>query len=145
MRHMKPKTFRGSSFPAILLPVLFASSLAASAAAQQKHPFGLDDYSALHNAGAVAVSPVGKTILYEVSYDGDKGPTKHEWHLINYSGENDRKLEVPDSFRASDFTKDGEALWGAYEIDKKNQIGIIPIGGTKPTQIIALPNGIRRS
>lgn len=145
MRVMKPKPSRGISFRSILLPVLFASSLAVSSAAQQKHPFGLDDYSALHNARAVAVSPDGKTILYEVSYDGDKGPTKHEWHLINYSGENDRKLEVPDSFQASDFTKDGEALWGSYEIDKKSQIGIIPIGGTKPTQIIALPNGIRRS
>jgi dipeptidyl aminopeptidase/acylaminoacyl peptidase len=145
MRAMKRNAFRGISLTWTLLPVLIASLLAIGAAAQQKHPFGLDDYSALHYARAVAVSPDGKTILYEVSYDGDKGPTKHEWHLISFLGENDRKLELPDSFQPSDFTKAADALWGSYEVDKKSQIGVVPIGGAKPTQIIALPNGIRRS
>jgi dipeptidyl aminopeptidase/acylaminoacyl peptidase len=125
--------------------VLAAGVLNPRTTAQEMHPFGLNDYSALHSAGAVAISPDGKTVLYDVSYDGDKGPVKHEWHLIGFSGENDRKLELPDSFHPSDFTKDGGAIWGSYEVDKKNQIGIIPIGGSKPVQIIALPNGVRRS
>jgi hypothetical protein len=51
------------------------------------HPFGLDDYSALRRARAVSVSPDGKTILYVVSHDGDKGPPKDEWRLIEASGE----------------------------------------------------------
>jgi len=33
-----------------------------------KHPFGIDDYSALHQARAVSVSPNGKTILFVVSH-----------------------------------------------------------------------------
>jgi dipeptidyl aminopeptidase/acylaminoacyl peptidase len=122
-----------------------ALSVFARAATPEKHPFGLEDYSALHHAGAVAVSPDGKTVLYEVAYDGTKGPTKHEWHLTDIAGQNDRKLELPDTFEPSEFTKDGTAIWGSYSVDKKAQIGIIPVSGTGPTQIIALPNGVRRS
>jgi dipeptidyl aminopeptidase/acylaminoacyl peptidase len=133
----------------LIWPLSFVFALclvvAFSAPAQDKHPFGIDDYSALHSAGAVAISPDGKTILYNISYDGTKGPTKQEWHLIDFSGQNDRKLELPESFQPSNFTKDGAAIWGRYQVDKKSQIGVIPIGGSKPTQIIALPNGIRRS
>ena len=113
-----------------------------SLAAQEKHPFGLDDYSALRRAQARAVSPDGKLVLYNVSYDGDKGPTKNEWRLIDVSGENSRKLELPESFHPSGFTKDGQSLFGTYEVDKKNQLGIVPLSGGNPTQIIALPNGI---
>jgi dipeptidyl aminopeptidase/acylaminoacyl peptidase len=118
---------------------------ASKTAAQDKHAFNIDDYSALHRARAVAVSPDGKTVLYDLSYDGTKGPAKNEWHLIDFSGANDRKLDLPESFAPSDFTKDGTAIWGSYEVDKKSQIGIVPIGGTKPTQIMALPQGVRRA
>jgi dipeptidyl aminopeptidase/acylaminoacyl peptidase len=139
----RPRRFLLTTFTLTILVALASS--AGTSQAQDKHPFGIDDYSALHNAGAVAVSPDGKTVLYDLAYDGTKGPTKHEWHLIDITGANDRKLDLPESFRASDFTKDGAAIWGSYEVDKKGQIGIIPIGGTKPTQIIALPQGVRRS
>jgi dipeptidyl aminopeptidase/acylaminoacyl peptidase len=110
-----------------------------------KHPFGLDDYSALRRAHVGAVSPDGKTVLFEVQYDGDKGPTKHEWRLIDVSGENNRKPELPEAFRPAGFTKDGEALYGSFDVDTKNQLGIVPLQAGKPTQIIALTNGIERT
>ena len=124
----------------ITLPFVF---FALSASAQDKHPFTWDDYSVLHRAAPISVSPDGRTILYVVSYDGDKGPTKREWRFIDATGENSRKLDLPDSFEPSGFTKDGNALYGTYEVDKKPQLGMVPIIGGKPTQIIALPNGIR--
>src|SRR2546430_2629808 len=75
--------------------------------AADKHPFGIDDYSALHSARAVAVSPDGKTILYNVSTDGTKGATKHEWRLIDVNGENSHKLELPEKFEPRGFTPVG--------------------------------------
>lgn len=110
--------------------------------AAEKHPFGIDDYSALHSAFAVAVSPDGKRILYDVSTDGTKGPTKHEWRLINVSGENSEKVDLPEKFEPAGFTKDG-ALYGRYGVDKLGQLGIVPLGSGQPTRIIALANGIQ--
>jgi dipeptidyl aminopeptidase/acylaminoacyl peptidase len=143
MRVMKRNhSNRALRFPAVFLLVCAASAVPRSLAAQEKHPFGLDDYSALRRSRALAVSPNGKLILYNVSYDGEKGPTKNEWRLIDVSGENSRKLELPESFHPTGFTKDGQSLFGTYEVDKKGQLGIVPLGGGNPTQIIALPNGI---
>jgi len=141
---------RQTSCRLFFLFLVLASSTATSqaaraAAAPDQHPFGLDDYAALRRAHALSVSPDGKSVLYEVSYDADKGPTKHEWHLIDTSGGNGRKLELPESFEPVGFTKDGGALYGSYEVDKKSQLGIVPLAGGRPTQIIALPNGIRES
>jgi len=123
------------------LPIVLFFIAACLASAADKHPYSLDDYSALHWAHAVAVSPDGKTILYAVSFDGDKGPTKHEWHLIDVSGANDRKLDLPEPFHPQGFTKDG-SLYGPYQVDKKGQFAIVPLTGGQATQIIALPRGI---
>ena len=122
--------------------LLFFGYAISFAAADDKHPFGLDDYSELRSAGVIGVSPDGKTILFGVRYDGQKGPTKREWHLIDVSGENNRKLDLPEMFRPAGFTRDGEALYGSLEVDKKGQLGIVPLQSGKPTQIISLPNGL---
>src|SRR6266480_6241454 len=95
---------------------------------------------ALHSARAVAVSPDGKTILYNVSTDGTKGATKHEWRLIDVNGENSHKLELPEKFEPRGFTRDG-ALYGIYEVEKLGQLAIVPLAAAKPTIILALPNG----
>ena len=145
MRPMIRDTSFRPLLPLLVLTLLTASGLPIrTGAAEDKHPFGLDDYSALRRANALAVSPDGKTVLYEISFDGNKGPAKHEWHLIDASGENGRKLDLPESFQPAGFTKDGGSLYGSYEVDKKGQLGVVPLAGGKPTQIIALPNGIRR-
>jgi hypothetical protein len=111
--------------------------------AQDKHPFTSEDSSVLHRATTLSVSPDGKAILYVVSYEGDKGPRKREWRLVDTSGGNARKLDLPESFEPAGFTREGTALYGIYEVDKKGQLGIVPITGGKPTHIIAPPNGIR--
>jgi dipeptidyl aminopeptidase/acylaminoacyl peptidase len=121
--------------------LLFAASGQIFAA--DKHPFGIDDYSALHSARAVAVSPDGKTILYQVSFDGTSGPAdKHAWHLIDASGENSRKLDLPEKFEPSGFTKDGSALYGTYPVGKLAQLATVPLTQGKATQILSLPSGI---
>lgn len=107
-----------------------------------KHIFNLDDYSALRRAHAIAVSPDGKNILYQVIFDGSKGPEKYEWHLIAMSGDNDKKLEQPENFEPGGFTKDGAALYGTYEVEKMGQLAIVPLLPGKPTKIFALPSGI---
>jgi dipeptidyl aminopeptidase/acylaminoacyl peptidase len=111
--------------------------------AADKHVFGLDDYSGLRRAHALAVSPDGTTILYQVSFDGMKGPEKHEWHLIAMSGENESKLDLPENFEPAGFTKDGASLYGEYGVEKKEQLAIVPLAQGKITQILSLPNGIR--
>jgi len=123
----------------------FAGSYSARPAPQDKHAFGPDDYAALRHAGAIAVSADGKTVLFGVQYDGDKGPVKHEWHLIDTSGENNRKLDLPESFHPQGFTKDGQALYGSFQVDKKDQLALVPLEAGKPTQIIALTNGMHRA
>jgi dipeptidyl aminopeptidase/acylaminoacyl peptidase len=119
--------------------LLLAAALPLVAA--EKHPFGLDDYTALRAARAVAVSPDGKSVLYLVQFDGEKGPARREWHLVGTSGENDRKLDLPESFRPSGFTRDGAALYGVYTVEKRPQLGIVPFDKATPTRIITLPGG----
>jgi dipeptidyl aminopeptidase/acylaminoacyl peptidase len=129
-------------FFACVLLAIFSTALAAGT---EKHPFGINDYSAIHQARALAISPDGKTILLVVLYDGDKGPTKREWYLIDASGENQRKLDLPESFEAQGFMKDGAALYGSFQVARKPQLAIVPLASAKPTQIISLPNGLRRA
>jgi dipeptidyl aminopeptidase/acylaminoacyl peptidase len=126
-----------------LATILSMAAGVSAALPADKHPFGLGDYSALRHARAVSVSSDGKTILYVVSHDGDKGPPKNEWRLIEVSGENSRKLELPENFNPAGFDKDGTALFGVYEVEKKGQLAIVPLASGKPTQILAMPNGIR--
>jgi dipeptidyl aminopeptidase/acylaminoacyl peptidase len=118
------------------------TSLAPLSKAAEKHPFNLDDYSALHDASPIAISPDSQSILYGVFTDGDKGPTKHEYRLVDVSGSNSRKLDLPEKFHPVGFTKDG-SLFGTLEIEKLGQLAIVPLAAAKPTLVIALPNGIR--
>src|SRR5580704_1598993 len=125
--------------------VLAAIALAAAShtSAADKHAFNIDDYSALHGARAVAVSPDGKTILVRVSFVGTTGPADHhEFRVMDASGENEHKLELPEKFEPFGFTKDGGALFGIYPVGNLAQLAIVPLSETRPTQIIALPSGI---
>jgi dipeptidyl aminopeptidase/acylaminoacyl peptidase len=122
----------------------FTLAAASHTSAADKHVFNIDDYSALHGARAVAVSPDGKTILYRVSYVGTTGPAdKHEFRVMDASGKNARKLELPEKFEPFGFTKDGSGLFGIYAVGNLAQLAIVPLSETRPTQIIALPTGIR--
>ncbi|MGC1492389.1 MAG: hypothetical protein WA798_13540 [Candidatus Acidiferrum sp.] len=139
--HLRPSGRLRSLRTVFLLGLLAAfASTSTLAAPPQKHPFTIDDYSALHSARARAISPDGKTILYDVSTDGKKGPTKHDWHLIDVSGENARQLDLPEKFQPFGFTKDG-SVYGALPVNDAGQLAIVPLSGAKPTVIIALPKG----
>jgi len=141
---MRRKCFKAPALHLLVLAMVSSISLGVSVAQPaERHPFGLDDYSALRGARALSVSPDGKTVLYLVSSAGDKGPQKNEWRVIGVSGENSRKLELPEHFEPAGFMKDGTALFGSYEVDKKGQLAIVPLGAGKPTQILAMPSGIR--
>jgi dipeptidyl aminopeptidase/acylaminoacyl peptidase len=121
--------------------VLASVAETAHSNAAERHPFGIDDYLALHRALALAVSPDGQTILYDVRSFDTKGPIKHGWRLMDVNGANSRKLELPEKFEPAGFTKDG-ALFGTYEVDKLGQLAIVPLTAAKPTLIISLPNGM---
>src|SRR3984957_16014525 len=126
--------------------VSFTLAVEIPIAAADKHAFTVDDYSTLRSARAVAVSPDGKTILYRVSWVGTTGPAdKHDWRVIDVSGENARKLDLPEKFEAFGFTRDGTALYGILPVGNLGQLAIVPLVEGRPTQIIALPSGIRHA
>jgi dipeptidyl aminopeptidase/acylaminoacyl peptidase len=124
---------------AILATVLCAGVCGADGG---KRPFGIDDDSVLRRAMPVAVSPDGKTILYDSSYPSVKGLRVHEWRLIDFGGGNSRKLDLPEHFMPSGFTKEGDALFGIEEIDKHRQLAIVPLDAGKLKQFLSLPSSI---
>jgi dipeptidyl aminopeptidase/acylaminoacyl peptidase len=135
---------------AVLCAVFMGGTVIAPARAADKHPFGIQDYSQLHSARPLDVSPDGNSILYQVNYDGEKGPTKHEWHLISRDAQNDRKLDLPEhftptGFMPSGFTKDGQALYGSLKTDDNDQLAVVPLTKEALVQILALPNGINEA
>jgi dipeptidyl aminopeptidase/acylaminoacyl peptidase len=124
------------------LTVAWVATAAAAESPTDKHPFSIDDYSALHSAHVVAVSPDGKEILYDLRTDGDKGTTKHEWRLVDVGGVNSHKLELPEKFEPSGFTREG-ALFGISKANKLSQFAIIPRIAGQPTLSFGLPNNIQ--
>ena len=111
-------------------------------AAADKRPFASSDFTSLRSATPVAISPDGKAILFDVQSFDEKGPAKHEWHTLALTGGGDVKLDLPEKFTPSGFTRDG-ALYGEYRIDEQTQLAIVPIAGGKPTVIFTLPRGSR--
>jgi dipeptidyl aminopeptidase/acylaminoacyl peptidase len=113
--------------------------------APSRHPFGIDDYSALRSATAIAVAP-DAGILYRVDFGGATGPTRHDWRLMASDGSRSHKLELPDNFTPFGFTRDG-ALYGGYTVEAREQLAIVPVASaalaSTPSRIILLPSGIR--
>lgn len=121
--------------------------LAAAASAQtDKHPFTADVWAALRSVSAVAVAPDGATILCKATWGGDKGPDNKEWRLIDASGTNPHKLDLPEHFTPYGFTKDRKSLYGSWEVNKLEQLAVFPLAdikkSTTPSLLIPLPSGI---
>ncbi|MGH9728048.1 MAG: prolyl oligopeptidase family serine peptidase [Candidatus Acidiferrales bacterium] len=135
-------------FSTTFLVIFFAAipALAQKAAPQtppQKHAFGFDDWSALRSAQPVAVAPDGKTILYQVTFGGQKGTTNTEWRIIGASGSQSEKLNLPKEFTPRGFTKDGSHLYGTLAEKKKPaQFAIAGVKHGKPKSITSLPGGV---
>src|ERR1700756_1601368 len=106
--------------------------VAGAAGAQQptvaaaKHPFGGKDWSVLHSPNAAAVSPDG-TILYRVTFGGDKGPTHTEWWTIGADGSQAAKLDLQEDFSPMGFTIDGRSLYGGWKIKGQQQLAVFPV------------------
>ena len=131
------------------LIVLCCSALPA-ATQNSRHPFTFEDAATLRSANAMAVSPDGKTVLYQVTFGGAKGPDNHEWRLIPVAGGDSRRLEIPEKFHPAGFTRDGAALYGSYQVDKNAQLATLALpppntpaaAAATPVPLTALPRGI---
>lgn len=91
------------------------------------------------------MSPDAKQVLYQVRWNGETGPVKDEWHLVDASGSNTRRLDLPEHFAPSGFTKDGKALYGIMPVSELPQLAIVPLTPGAPTQMLALPSGVRNA
>lgn len=115
-----------------------------------RHPFTIDDASTLRSAHATAVSPDGKNVLYRVTFGAAKGPDKTEWRLIPAAGGESRKLDFPEAFKPTGFTRDGSVLYGLDEVNKAAQLATLPLAppntpaaaAATPVPLTALPRGI---
>jgi dipeptidyl aminopeptidase/acylaminoacyl peptidase len=115
-----------------------------------RHAFTFDDAASLHSAEAVAVSPDGKTVLYQVRFGGHKGPTNTEWNLIAVTGGESRHLNLPEKFKPSGFTREGTGLYGLAEVNKMSQLATMPLAppntpaaaAATPVPLTGLPRGI---
>jgi dipeptidyl aminopeptidase/acylaminoacyl peptidase len=137
---------------AFLVAAVFAAILANPLAAQDKHPFGFDDWAALHSASPVAVAPGGRTILYRVTFGGQKGTTNTEWRLIAADGSNSMKLTLPKDFHPAGFTTDHSHIYGTFAAEKNPpQLAILTIqiadgaaqSSGAPKLLTNIPGGVR--
>jgi dipeptidyl aminopeptidase/acylaminoacyl peptidase len=108
--------------------------------AADKRPLASSDFTSLRSAMPIAISPDGKTILFDVRRFDEKGPAKHDWHTIPAAGGDSAKLDLPEKFTPAGYTRDG-ALFGEYRIDDQAQLAIVPIASGKPTVIFTLTRG----
>lgn len=114
------------------------------ARAAEKHAFNANDWTNLHSARALAVSPDGRTILYVVSYGVEKGITKSEWRLIGADGANSREIKLPGHFSPIGFTRDGKSLYGTLAEDGPGQLAIVSleIPEAKPGILTGISSGV---
>ena len=127
---------------ALLIAALIGGPPRLTGQAATAHAFGLDDFTRLHDARAVAVSPDGNTILYAVSHFDATGPQKVEWHIIGNSGDGGRRVALPEQFMPVGFMADGAALYGSYRVAGVPALAVVPFDSTKPVQVFSLPSGM---
>lgn len=126
---------------------LIPACLFAQTARPPTHPFAADDWAALHSAIAVAVSPDGSSILYEVAFGAAKGRTTHEWHTIRPDGTQAKKLDLPTDFTPFGFTESGKGLYGTFKINNLGQFAVFALDGVSahavPQMTVLLPRGVQ--
>lgn len=132
----------------VLVAVSAAALAQGGAASKQspaRRPFSAKDWATLRSASAAAVSPDG-TILYQVNFGGDTGPTHKEWWTISSDGSHATKLTLSEDFSPRGFTRDGKSLYGTWKINKLGQLAVFPLSEGKaasvPTTVVLLPRGI---
>lgn len=136
--------FRTRSF--VFASVVFVSACAIAMGETNAHrSFTAKDWAELHSAHAAAISANG-TILYSVTHGAEKGPTHTDWWTIGSDGNGAKKLEAPDGFHPSGFTKDGQSLYGGWKVNDHQQFAIFALKdgklGSSPTTVVVLPRGV---
>lgn len=128
------------------LPLAFtAASLAlcASLSRAQRHPFGPDDWASLRQGRPSAVSPDGKTIIYQVRVGLTKDGHRDEFWEIHSDGSDNHHLDLSPDFFPIGFMPDGKSLYGFCTVNDIEQIGVLPLEGltakTTPSRIISAP------
>lgn len=143
---MQPRRLLFACLPVVLIVPAQSVAARAQSASPAQHPFTASDWAALHSASVAAVSPDG-TILYLVTFGGEKGPTHEEWWTIAFDGTHPVKVELPDGFSPVGFTRDGHSLYGRWKINGLDQFAIFPLSGAKaapvPSTTVLLPRGIK--
>ncbi|MFZ0747396.1 MAG: S9 family peptidase [Terracidiphilus sp.] len=118
---------------------------AAMAGAQAESPFTAKGWAGLHSAGAAAVAADG-TILYRVTFGGEKGPTHTEWWTMDADGGHPAKLNLSEDFTPMGFSRDGHSLYGAWMMNHHRQFAIFALINGKaapaPSTVVVLPMGI---
>ncbi len=111
----------------------------------ERHPYSGADWSSLHSAAATAVAVDG-TILYAVVFGGAKGPTHREWWTVGADGTGAAKLNLPEGFSPIGFAADGKGLYGAWKLNKRNQLAVFRVQDHKadgvPSLVVVLPRGM---
>jgi dipeptidyl aminopeptidase/acylaminoacyl peptidase len=124
---------------------LAGATHACGQSAPAKHPFSAKDWATLRGAGAAAVS-TQRTILYSVSYASESGPSHREWWTIASDGTGAAKLTLPEGFSPNGFTRDGQSLYGSWQVNKHRQFAIFAVKDHKaaeaPTAVVILPRGV---
>ena len=136
---------RATRFVLGCIGVGLSAMLALGQAKATHGPFTPKDWMSLRSARAAAVSGSG-TILYAVTYGAEKGPMHTDWWTIGGDGNNAKKLEVPDGFRPSGFTRDGQGLYGGWKVNDRQQFAVFALKDGKiasaPMTIVVLPRGV---
>ncbi len=131
---------------ALLILALAPAQLTMAQSQPSKAPFTAKDWAALRSAAAAAVATDG-TILYQVTFGADHGPTQKEWWTIDPAGSHPAKLELPNDFTPLGFTRDAHGLYGSYSVNQVRQLAIFPLEKTKaasvPSTVVLLPRGIQ--
>jgi dipeptidyl aminopeptidase/acylaminoacyl peptidase len=131
---------------AVCLTFSLSPALPGVHAADVKHPFTFDDVAALRSATPIAITPDGKAILTRVDFGAAKGPTRHEWQIVDADGTRARGIELPEQFTPFGFSPDG-GLYGGYIVNKVRQLAVVPVAAgvvaTTPARVIVLPRGIQ--
>ena len=131
---------------ALLILALASPQLTLAQSQPSKAPFSAKDWAALRSAGSAAVATDG-TILYQVTFGAEQGPTKKEWWTIDPLGHHPARLDLPTDFTPMGFTRDGHGLYGSYAVNQVRQLAIFPLEKTKaaavPSTVVLLPRGIQ--
>jgi dipeptidyl aminopeptidase/acylaminoacyl peptidase len=129
-----------------MLSIALSASLGVKAENKPaKAPFTAREWATLRSATAVAVAAEG-TILYQVTFGAEHGPSQKEWWTTDPAEDQPSKLDLPADFSPMGFTRDGHGLYGSWVVNHHPQFAIFPMQKTKaaavPSTLVLLPRGI---